>query len=294
MTQIIEQTRDMKAAEEHVVATSEPLMVIRPTSGFAALQLHELFPFRDLLFALAARDIKIRYKQTSLGVIWVILQPLVAAGIFSFVFGKVAKMPSDGLPYLLFSFAGMQGWSLFNNVVNRTSSCLVGNGHLISKVYFPRLILPLSALPSILLDFTIAMAMLAVLMVIYHVVPGWGLLLLPVWMAILVFLATGIGLWLAALMVSYRDVGYILPVTMQMLMYASPVAYAASAVPEQYRVLYFLNPLAGLLDAFRWSLLGVGAPMWGTLGISAGVSVVVLVVGAFMFKKMERKFADVI
>ncbi len=271
-----------------------PHLVIRPTRGFAALNLREIWSYRDLLFTLAGRDIKIRYKQTSLGVAWVVLQPLVAAGIFSFVFGKVAKMPSDGLPYLLFSFAGMQGWSLFNNVLNRTSTCLVGNGHLISKVYFPRLILPLSTLPSILLDFGIAMLMLAVLLVIYHVSPGWGLLLLPVWMLILMTLAMGVGLWTAALMVSYRDVGYVLPVALQMLMYASPVAYAASAVPAQYQTLYFMNPLAGLLDAFRWSLLGVGSPRWGVLAASAGVALVVLIFGAFMFKKMERRFADVI
>lgn len=271
-----------------------PPLVIRPTRGFAALNLGDIWHYRDLFWTLAGRDIKVRYKQTSLGVLWVVLQPLLAAGIFSFVFGKVAKMPSDGLPYLLFSFAGMQGWSLFNNVLNRTSTCLVGNGHLISKVYFPRLILPLSTLGSILLDFTIAMGMLAVLLVVYHVSPGWGLLLLPVWMLLLISLAMGIGLWLAALMVSYRDVGYILPVAMQMLMYASPVAYAASAVPQQYQTLYFLNPLAGLLDAFRWSLLGAGSPRWGVLAVSAAVSAIMLVIGAFMFKKMERRFADVI
>jgi lipopolysaccharide transport system permease protein len=287
------------AAELVSVAASddeaEPLLVLRPETGWAALDLREVWQYRDLLFTLAGRDIKVRYKQTSLGIAWVILQPLVAAGILSFVFGKIAKMPSDGLPYILFSYAGMQGWTLFSNVLNRSSSCLVGNAHLISKVYFPRLVLPLSTLPSILLDFAVAMGMMAVLLAIYHVVPGWGLLLLPVWMAILIMLAMGVGLWLAALMVSYRDVGYVLPVAMQLLMYASPVAYAASAVPAgKLRTIYFLNPLAGLLDAFRWSLLGKGSPQWMTLLAAGAGSAMIMVLGAVAFKRMERKFADVI
>ncbi len=275
-------------------AECEPLLIIRPTSGWAALNLAEIWPYRDLLWTLAARDIKVRYKQTALGVIWVILQPLLAAGIFSFVFGKVAKLPSDGLPYILFSYAGLQAWGLFNKVLNSTSSSLVGNGHLISKVYFPRLILPLSSLPTILLDFAIAMAMMAVLLVIYKVTPGWGLLLLPVWMVILMALAMGVGLWTAALMVEYRDVGYVLPVALQMLMYASPVAYAVSAVPAQYRTMFYLNPVSGPLDAFRWSLLGSGSLEWWSIGWSAVLAAAALVVGAFMFKKMERKFADIV
>jgi lipopolysaccharide transport system permease protein len=273
---------------------AKPHLVIRPTSGLAALNLNEIWPYRDLLVTLAERDIKIRYKQTALGVIWVILQPLVAAGIFSFVFGSIANLPSDGVPYFLFAYAGMQGWTLFSNVLTRSSGCLVGNAHLISKVYFPRFILPLSTLGAILLDFAVAMGMMAVLMFMYQVVPGWGLLLLPVWMGILICFAMGIGLWLSALMVQYRDVGYILPVAIQMLMYASPVAYASSAVPERYQTLFFLNPLAGILDAFRWSLLGVGSPRWDMLAVSAIVSVAVLFLGAFAFKKMERKFADTI
>ncbi len=293
-TQLTEPMVEVPTTRESMGGDAKPHLVIRPTSGLAALNLNEIWPYRDLLVTLAERDIKIRYKQTALGVIWVILQPLVAAGIFSFVFGSIANLPSDGVPYFLFAYAGMQGWTLFSNVLTRSSGCLVGNAHLISKVYFPRFILPLSTLGSILLDFTVAMGMMAVLMVMYQVVPGWGLLLLPVWMGILISFAMGIGLWLSALMVQYRDVGYILPVAMQMLMYASPVAYASSAVPERYQSLFFLNPLAGILDAFRWSLLGVGTPRWDMLAVSAIVSVAVLFLGAFAFKKMERKFADTI
>lgn len=293
-TPLTEPMVEVSAPLESMGGDAKPHLVIRPTSGLAALNLNEIWPYRDLLVTLAERDIKIRYKQTALGVIWVILQPLVAAGIFSFVFGSIANLPSDGVPYFLFAYAGMQGWTLFSNVLTRSSGCLVGNAHLVSKVYFPRFILPLSTLGAILLDFTVAMGMMAVLMIMYQVVPGWGLLLLPVWMGILISFAIGIGLWLAALMVQYRDVGYILPVAMQMLMYASPVAYASSAVPERYQSLFFLNPLAGILDAFRWSLLGVGTPRWDMLAVSAIVSVAVLFLGAFAFKKMERKFADTI
>lgn len=293
-TPLTEPMVEVSAPLESMGGDAKPHLVIRPTSGLAALNLNEIWPYRDLLVTLAERDIKIRYKQTALGVIWVILQPLVAAGIFSFVFGSIANLPSDGVPYFLFAYAGMQGWTLFSNVLTRSSGCLVGNAHLVSKVYFPRFILPLSTLGAILLDFTVAMGMMAVLMIMYQVVPGWGLLLLPVWMGILISFAMGIGLWLAALMVQYRDVGYILPVAMQMLMYASPVAYASSAVPERYQSLFFLNPLAGILDAFRWSLLGVGTPRWDMLAVSAIVSVAVLFLGAFAFKKMERKFADTI
>jgi len=293
-THLTERKAEVPETLEARIGEVKPYLVIRPTAGLAALNLHEIWPYRDLLATLAERDIKVRYKQTSLGVIWVILQPLLAAGIFSFVFGSIANLPSDGVPYFLFAYAGMQGWTLFSNVLTRSSACLVGNAHLISKVYFPRFILPLSTLGAILVDFGVAMGMMAVLMVVYQVVPGWGLLLLPLWMGILTALGMGIGLWLAALTVQYRDVAYVLPVAMQMLMYASPIAYASSAVPERYQTLFFLNPLAGLLDAFRWSLLGVGAPRWDSLAVSAIVSVAALIFGAFAFKKMERKFADTI
>jgi lipopolysaccharide transport system permease protein len=276
------------------VLEPKPLLVIRPTSGWAALNLKEIWPYRDLLWTLASRDIKVRYKQTSLGVIWVVLQPLLAAGIFSFVFGKIANLPSDGLPYILFSYSGLQAWTLFATILNRTSGCLVGNDHLITKVYFPRLILPLSSLPSALLDFIIAMGMMAVLLIAFRVAPRWELLFLPVWMLILMVLATGTGLWLAALMVAYRDVRHMLPVGTQMLLYASPVAYAVSVVPEDYRTLYYLNPLSAPLDAFRWSLLRSGYPPWWALVWSASLGALALVLGAIMFKRMERTFADIV
>lgn len=287
---------DVAAPEDRAALNGgpKPYLTIRPTSGWAALNLREVWRFRDLLMSLAGRDLKLRYKQTALGVIWVVLQPLMAAGIFSFVFGKVAKLPSDGRPYFLFSFAGLLGWNLFNGVVSKSSTCLVGNAHLISKVYFPRLILPLSTVPSVMIDFAVAAGMMGVLMGIYRVPPTAAVMLLPVWMAILLLLALGIGLCTAALTVSYRDVQYILPVFLQVLLYASPIAYATSAVPENLRRWYLLNPLSGVLEGFRWSLLGTARPPMGAVVYAAAVAVGAFVIGAFSFKRMERKFADVI
>lgn len=276
-------------------ASQEPRAVIRATRGFAALHVGEVWQFRDLLIALASRDVKIRYKQTVLGVLWVVLQPLLAAGIFSFVFGRVAKMPTDGVPAFIFSYAGLLGWGLFSNTVTRTSNCLIGNSHLISKVFFPRLILPLSTVGSVFVDFAVAAVMMAFIMGLSSVAPAWPLLTVPIWILLLLSLSLGLGLWAAALTVSYRDVQYVLPVLIQFGMYGSPAAYSVLAVPERYRTLYYLNPLAGLLDAFRWSLLGVThKPEWWAVEYAAGMSLALALLGALMFKKMERKFADVI
>lgn len=269
-------------------------LVLRATSGWSALRLGEVWQFRDLLLTLAGRDLKLRYKQTALGVIWVVAQPLMAAGIFTVVFGKIAKLDSEGLPYFVFAFVGQLGWNLFSNTLSKTSACLVGNAQLISKVYFPRLVLPLSSFPSTFVDFGVAAGMLAVLMAWYGIVPGWPLVMLPVWMAIVMGIALGIGLMASALSVNYRDVQYILPVFMQMLLYASPVAYGGGSVPAKMKPFYDLNPLSPVLEGFRWSVLGTGMPDWRYAGMAAGWSVVLMVAGAFAFKRMERRFADVI
>jgi lipopolysaccharide transport system permease protein len=272
----------------------ERTLLIKPSSGWSALDLREVWQFRDLLFTLAGRDIKLRYKQTALGAIWVVIQPLMAAGIFTVVFGKIANLSSDGVPYFLFAFVGQLGWGLFSNTVSKTSACLVGNGHLISKVYFPRLILPLSSLPSTFVDSGIAAAMLIGLMFYYHAVPGPGLFLLPLWIAILLAMSMGIGLITSALTVSYRDVGYILPVFMQMLMYASPVAYGVSNVPAAIKPYYDANPLSPVLEGFRSSLLNTAAPAWQPAAYAAAIAFGLLFIGAFSFKRMERRFADVV
>jgi lipopolysaccharide transport system permease protein len=272
----------------------KPVFTIRPSSGWATLNLGEIWRFRDLLTTLAGRDIKLRYRQTALGAIWIVLQPLFAAGIFSLVFGQVAKLPSDGVPYFLFAYAGLLGWNAFHGTLTKTSSCLVNNTHLVSKVYFPRLILPLSTVLGTLIDFGVALVMMAVLLAATGIPPGAGVLLLPVWLLLILMLALGAGLFASALTVRYRDVQYVLPVLAQFLLYASPVAYAVSAVPGPLRPFYFLNPLSGLLEAFRWSLLGTGALHGGYTAYSAVFALVALFGGAFTFKKMEREFADVI
>lgn len=271
-----------------------PLLRIRPSSGWKPLDLRQLWQYRDLLFTLGARDVKLRYRQTVMGVLWVIAQPLMAAGIFSFVFGKVAHFTGHGVPYFLFSYAGLLGWNAFSNTLTKVSASLVGNSQLISKVFFPRMILPLSSVFSTLIDFGVSFVMMLVLLVANHIPMGPAILLLPVWMTLLLMAAVGSGLYASALMVSFRDVQYVLPVLIPLLMYASPVAYGLSDVPAQLRPFYNLNPLSGLLEAFRWSLLGTGTLSPGVLAYSAAVSIALFVLGAFAFKRMERVFSDVI
>jgi lipopolysaccharide transport system permease protein len=274
--------------------TRKPHLTLRAGSGWSPLRLSELWEFRELLGSLAFRDIRLRYRQTALGVIWVVLQPLLAAGIFSFVFGKVAKLPSDGLPYFVFSYAGLLAWNAFSGTLTKASACLVGNSNLVSKIYFPRLILPLSIVPSTLIDFGVALVLMVVLIGLYHVHVGIALLLMPVWLLLVLLLALGAGLFAAALMVSYRDVQFILPVVVQLLLYGTPIPYAISAVPPQWRTAVLLNPLSELIEAFRWSMIGAGQVSWNWLAYSAVVSVLVFCFGAVSFKNMERKFADVI
>lgn len=267
---------------------------IRPASDWKALDLRLLWRYRELLGTLGRRDLTLRYRQTLLGVFWVVAQPLMAAGIFAFVFGGVAKLPSDGIPYFLFSYAGLLGWNLFSGTLTKVSVSLVGNAHLISKVYFPRLILPLSTLYSTLVDFAVALAMMFGLMASRQLPPGPGLLLLPLCAACLLALALGAGLIAASLTVHYRDIAYILPVAVQMLLYASPVAYAASAIPEPLRWVCWINPLSPLLEGFRWSLLGTGTLSAPALLYAVAFSATVLAAGVFAFKGLERLFADVI
>lgn len=272
-------------------AAAVPLVKIRPPGRFSALAVGELWHYRDLFWALAVRDVKLRYKQTALGVVWVILQPLLGAGIFTLVFGMIAGLSSDGVPYFVFTFSGMMGWQAFNSTLTKASACVVGNSQLVSKVYFPRLILPLSTVLSTLIDFGVSVPAMVALMLWYRIVPGPGMLLLPVLLLLLIMLAVGLGLYTSALMVTYRDLQYVIPVLLQFLLYVSPVGYK---IPKQFTALALLNPLGPLLEAFRWSLLANGTVHWSFLGYSAAVIVAVFVFGALAFKRMERRFADVI
>jgi lipopolysaccharide transport system permease protein len=276
----------------------QPVLILRPPRGWSPINAVEVWRFRDLLLTLAGRDLKLRYKQTALGVVWVILQPLMGALIFTLVFGQIARLPTEGKPPLLFFFAGLLGWNLFSAVLSRSSTCLTGNANLISKVFFPRLVLPLSTVGSALVDFGVSLGMMVVLWFWYKTAPGWGLLLLPVWTAVLLMIAMGIGLVAAALTVSYRDVQYVLPVIVNILQYASPIAYsaayAATRMSASVKAIYFLNPLVGVMEAFRWSTLGTQRPGAGELTYSIAVGFAVFWIGAVAFKQMERKFADVI
>lgn len=272
---------------------------IEPERGWAPLNLSEIWRFRDLLSTLSGRDIKLRYRQTALGALWVILQPLLGAGILSFVFNKIAGLPTDGVPPFAFSFAGMLAFTVFSSIITKASMSLVQNSQMISKVFFPRLILPLSITTSSFLDFVVGMGLMIVLMVGYHLIPGLGFLLLPLWLFLIAILALGLGLFFGALMVSYRDVQYVLPVLVSLLTFASPISYPVSFVtaklPVAVQPFYFLlNPLAPLLSAFRWSLIGRGEVNWGYVAFASVVSVLIFVAGAFSFKAMEGRFADVI
>ncbi len=275
------------ADEEHHVQ-------IRSDGKRSPIDLLELLQSRDLLLNLAIRDIKVRYKQTALGIVWVVLQPLLTSLIFAFIFGVLARMPSEGVPYILFAFAGLMAWNLFSQTVSKASSSLISNAHMVSKVYFPRLILPLSSAASALVDFAVTLAMLFVLLAVYRVWPGPALLLLPVWVAILVVMALGIGLLAGALMVKYRDINHIIPTFLQLGFYVSPVAWTTLIVPAKYRWVFQINPLTGLLDAFRWSLLGEGSLSAWQLAYSTATAALIFWAGAVVFKQQEREFADVI
>jgi homopolymeric O-antigen transport system permease protein len=269
-------------------------VVIRPIKGLTALDIKGLWQFRDLLFAFAERDIKLRYRQTLLGVVWVVLQPLLSAMIFAVVFGFIAKMPSQGVPYFLIAFSGMMGWTLFNGNLTRVTPSLIANAPLIRKIYFPRLLVPLGVVPSVLLDFAVSIAVMIVLMIFYHVVPGWGLILFPFCALSLIFMSLGLGLIGGSLAVKYRDIQHIVPFFTQLLMYASPVGYTIAAVPERVRSYFLLNPLAAPLDAIRWSFLGIGQPNFFYLAYAFVASTLVLWLGLILFRSSEREFADVI
>ncbi len=271
-----------------------PVVVITPPGRLGLPRWRELWDAREVLYRFGHRDILLRYRQTVVGVLWVFVQPLAAAGIFALVFGTVADLPSGGLPYFLFSFGGMLAWNLFNQVVTRAAPSLVANQALVSKVFFPRLLVPASTVVSVVVDFAITVALGVVLLVVYQVNPGWPVLLLPIWVLLLLACAFGIGLAAASLQVKYRDIGYFLPWALQVLMYASPVAFSLDAVPAGVRWAFDANPITWFLEAFRWSFLGLGAPAaWQVVGMVA-VSALVLLAGLLVFQKNERQFADVI
>lgn len=274
--------------------TTTRTTVITPPGRLPLPSWREMWEAREVFTRFGIRDLKLRYRQTALGVIWVVLQPLLSAGIFSIVFGQIANLSSDGVPYFVFSFTGMLAWTVFNGIVTRAAPSLVNNQALISKVFFPRLLVPLSTVLSVLVDFLVASVLMVALLVIYGITPGWGLATLPLWILATVLLGSGIGMACSALMVKFRDINYIVPFAMQSLLYASPLAYSLSEVSGSIRWLFDVNPLTWILEGFRWALLDLAQPPLWQLAGAAGVSVVVFVGGMLIFSKMERGFADVI
>jgi len=277
-------------SDEHV---SPPALVIEPSRGWASLNLRDLWHYRELLYFLTWRDIKVRYKQTVLGAAWAIIQPLFSMIVFTLFFGRLAKMPSDGLPYPIFNYCAMLPWTYFSNALTSSGNSLVGSANLITKVYFPRLIVPGSAVLAGLLDFAIAFVVLIGLLFYYGLTPGWGVALVPGLLLLTLIVALGVGLWLSALNVQYRDIRYAIPFLIQLWMFCTPIVYPLSLVPEKYRLWYSLNPMAGVIEGFRSALLG--RPFqWGPLGLATLVGMILLVSGAFYFRRMEKTFADVV
>lgn len=270
-----------------------PVTVIRP-SGKWSLGLGELWEFRELLYFLGWRDVKVRYRQAAFGAAWAIVQPLLLMVVFSIFLGRLAGVSSEGLPYPVFTFAALVPWTLFASALTSSSQSVVSNSQLVSKVYFPRLALPVGSVGSFLVDFVIALAILFGMMGYYGIYPSGRLVWLPVLAVLTLVVALAVGIGLAALNVRYRDVRYVLPFLVQLWLFASPVAYSASLVPEQYRALYGLNPMAGIIEGFRWVLLGTGSGPSGMLAVSVAVSVVLFLASCVYFKRTEAAFADVI
>lgn len=277
---------------------SIPTVVIQPSRGWAALNLRAVWEYRELLYFLVWRDIKVRYKQTALGVAWIVLQPVVSMVIFSLLFGQLLNVPSGDVPYPIFAYAALLPWNYFAGALTRSSQSLVGSAHLITKVYFPRLIIPISGVLSGLVDFAIAFLVLIGLMVFYGITPTLAVLLLPAFLLLAVLTALGFGLWLGALNVRFRDVNYLVPFLVQIWMYLTPVIYGSTLIPERFRFLLALNPMTGVVEGFRWALLGERLAETQSPGllflISIGITVVVLVSGAVFFRRTERTFADII
>jgi len=272
--------------------TSE--IVIEPSKGWVSLKLGELWQYREMLFFLIWRDVKVRYKQTVLGIAWAVFQPLLTMVIFSVILGQLAKLPSEGIPYPVFCYVALLPWQLFSGSLTRVGNSLVGNANLLTKVYFPRLIIPLSAIGGGMVDFGISFLVLFGLMAYYGIGPTWAILWLPFLVLFILITVLAIGLWLAALNVQYRDVQYMIPFLVQAWMFVSPVAYSTELIPKGiWRVLYGLNPLAGVIQGFRWALIG-GYPPDELMAVSAAVVGVLLLSGLFYFKRMEKTFADVV
>lgn len=268
--------------------------VIQPSRGWRQLNLKELWRYRELVYFLIWRDVKVRYKQTLLGAAWAIIQPLMTMVVFSIFFGALAKIPTDGIPYPIFSYTALLPWQLFETGISKSGSSLVSGRGLLTKVYFPRLAIPLSPVIAALVDFALAFIVLIVMMLYYGYAPTRAIWTLPLFLLLAMVTALGAGFWLSAMNVWYRDIGYIIPFFSRLWFYLTPITYAASIVPEKFQVLYAFNPMVGVVEGFRWAMLGHGNAPSAQILVSFLVSLVLMVSGAYYFRRMERTFADVV
>ncbi len=275
-------------------ASVETILRIEPSRGMVSLRLRELWEYRELLYFLTWRDIKVRYKQTVLGAAWAVIQPVLTMLVFSLFFGKLGKIPSDGIPYPIFSFTALVPWTFFVYGLSQSSNSLVGSQNLLKRVYFPRLVIPMSSVLAGGIDFLIAFGVLIVMMLFYGIVPSVTVVYVPVLALFTLTTSLEVGLWLSALNVQYRDIRYLVPFLTQFWMFATPIAYPSSMLHEPWRTLFGLNPMAGVVEGFRWALLGSHVPPVGMMLSSAGMSLLLLVTGLFYFRKMERSFADIV
>lgn len=284
----------MKTAAITTVKKPETV-IIQPVKGWVNLNLRDLWIYRELVYFLTWRDLKVRYKQSVLGVLWAIINPLVTTVIFAVIFGNLAKLPSDGVPYPIFSYAATLPWSFFAAALTVSARSMLTSGQMVSKIYFPRIIVPLSSVFANLVDFLVGFVIMIGFLFFYHITPTWNMLWLPAFLLLAMVTALGVGLWFSALLVMYRDINYVLPFLTTVWMYISPVVYASSTIPEKWRILYSLNPMVGVIEGFRWALLGTQqsiSPLM--IAISAGIALILFITGLFFFRRMERVFADMI
>lgn len=274
--------------------TETPTTIIEPSRGWISLNLDELWTYRELLYFLTWRDVKVRYKQTVIGAAWAILQPFFSMVVFSLFFGRLAKIPSDDLPYPIFSYAALVPWQFFANGLRQSSTSLVASANLVRKVYFPRLVIPIASVLSGVIDFALAFIVLLGLMLFYGTLPTTAIVWLPFFLLLALVTALGVGLWLTAMNVQFRDVKYAVPFLIQAWMFATPIAYPSSLLDEPWRTLYGINPMAGVVEGFRWALLGTETAPGPIVLVSALVAVVILISGAYYFRRMEKTFADVV
>jgi lipopolysaccharide transport system permease protein len=287
----------MAAREQNFPEQDEfelPIVRIRPSKGWVSLNLGDLWEYRELLYFLIWRDIKVRYKQTALGASWAILQPLLTMTVFSLFLGKLGKIPSDGIPYPIFSFAALVPWTFFANGLTQGANSMVGNSGLITKIYFPRLAIPVAAVGSGVVDFVLAFAVLLLLMAYYRIFPGVNILWLPAFLLLALVTSLGVSLWLSAMNVEYRDIKYVVPFLTQFWLFATPIAYPSSLLSEPWHTLYAINPMVGVVEGFRWALLGTGTRPGAMIAVSSVTALIILFSGAFYFRRMEKTFADIV